>query len=276
MKRLVVAVIVGSFAYSALATTIPWQHYNFVGNPTLANGFDATSAVSQRSMHEKGGGVMEGNARPMLNTINGAGMYYVGGQRVHTGAINDPEDTRSSYNGVTMGFQDGTPTGEPNPRGGTVAGSQWAEFGFDQPYDIKNVHIWNYNEGNQAYWAMQGMREVTIEVTNVGDGAGWGSTDASDWSVIFDGELAMGGTENLEAQVLSVPSENATFQYLVITSGLDDTMVNYMDAVLDGGAGTRHSIEAGLSEIMFEIVPEPSTLALLGLGALAMVLRRRR
>ena len=272
MKRLIVSVIVGSFAYSALATTIPWQHYNFVGNPTLANGFDATSAVSQRSMNEKGGG----NARPMLNTINGAGMYYKGGQRVHTGAINDANDTRSSYNGVTMGFQDGTPTGAPSPRGGTVAGSQWAEFGFDQSYDISNVHIWNYNEGNAAYWAMQGMREVTIEVTNVGDGAGWGSTDANDWNTIFAGELDMGGAVDLQAQVLAVPSEHATFQYLVITSSTDDTMVNYMDEVLDGGAGTRHSIEAGLSEIMFEIVPEPSTLALLGLGALAMVLRRRR
>ena len=86
----------------------------------------------------------------------------------------------------------------------------------------------------------------------------------------------MGGAVDLEAQVLAVPSENATFQYLVITSGTDDTRVNYMDEVLDGGAGTRHSIEAGLSEIAFQIVPEPSTLALLGLGALAMVLRRRR
>ncbi len=269
MKRLVVSVIVGSFAYSALATS-------FVGNPSPGNGFDTTSAVSQRSMHEKGGGVMAGNARPMLNTINGAGMYENEGKWVHTGTINDLEDTRSSYNGVTMGFQDGTPTGQPNPRGGTVEGSQWAEFGFDKSYDIKNVHIWNYNEGNGAYWAMQGMREVTIEVTNVGDGAGWGSTNPSDWSTIFAGELAMGGAEHLEAQVLAVPSANATFQYLVITSGNDTTKVNYMDEVMDGGAGTRHSIEAGLSEIMFEIIPEPSTLALIGLGALAMVLRRRR
>lgn len=86
----------------------------------------------------------------------------------------------------------------------------------------------------------------------------------------------MGGAVDLEAQVLAVPSENATFQYLVITSGTDDTRVNYMDKILSGDAGSTHSIEAGLSEIMFEIVPEPSTLALLGLGALAMVLRRRR
>ena len=204
----------------------------------------------------------------MLNTINGAGMYYVGGKRVHTGAINDASDPRGTENSngnVAMGFQDGTPTGAPSPRGDTVVGLQWAEFGFDQAYDIKNVHIWNYNEGDSPYWG-----DVTIEVTNVGDGAGWGSTDASDWTEIFDGKLDMGGAVNLGAQVLPA---NMTFQYLVITSGTDDLRVNYMDEVLGGG---RHSIEAGLSEIAFEIVPEPSALALFGLGALAMVLRRRR
>jgi len=211
-----------------------------IGNPGPGNGWDTTSAVSVRAGREKPG-------RPWISVINGNGIDATG--QFHTDCL-ESDCVSDGNSPTTMGFAD---NGATPARGGTVAGSQWLEFAFDDIYQVTDMLLWNFNEDTTApsastttHWTMQGMKEVTIQYATVGNGSGWGSNNAGDWTTLGGGSMILArasGSNELQPQAIPIDDR---VRYLVITSA-NAPEANYMN---DFGASST-STEAALSEIRF-------------------------
>ena len=102
-------------ALAALLIGLVSANAAVIGNPSAANGWDTTSAVTARSGTEKCCGV---NGRPVIVGINGAGLYagqagldqgFADEQLRHTKKVEDPY----TDNG------DGTFSGDSRATGGT-------------------------------------------------------------------------------------------------------------------------------------------------------------
>ena len=211
-----------------------------IGNPGPHNNWSTTSSVSIRAGREKPG-------RPWISVINGNGIDETG--QFHTDCLIAYCVSDASIS-ATMGFAD---NGVAPARGGTVAGPQWVEFAFDGIYRVTDMLLWNYNEdttapsaGTTTHWTMQGMKEVTIQYTTVGNGSGWGSNNASAWTTLGGGSMVLArasGSNVLLPQAIPIDDD---VRYLVITSAAaPDT--NFMDDI--GVSST--STEAALSEVRF-------------------------
>lgn len=186
-----------------------------IGNPGPGNNWDATGAitVTASSSHPSG-------QRDPDNTANGSGVDA-------SGFLHD--------NIYSTMWLSGTPTasaGNQNP--GTVAGSHWIRFDFDQAYTLDSALIWNYNELNYPGF---GMADVTIQYSLTG------GSNPSDWMMAFDGQLPSASAGGLSAGTADsqINFGGVSAQSVVITADL--------------GAGANHSAglypEVGLSEIRF-------------------------
>jgi hypothetical protein len=251
-KRILVvsALISSSMVMSSWATSSNAR--GFVGD--TGSGWDTTSAVSARANAEHG-------TRTLADSINGNGILT-------GGALHESTDPNTMW--LASGVD---PTIDVDRFAGTPAG-HWAEYDLGSDVSLADMHIWNYGEGSWPSWASQGLKDVEILYTTVGGGAGgWGSDTLSDWT-------SLGGPRTLNpdmsgsccGHVLNyaatdiIPFGGATARYVVVLSSNDPTNWNYT-----GGSNP----DGGLAEVRFYPVPEPASLALLGLGGLALFRRRR-
>jgi hypothetical protein len=202
-----------------------------IGNPNAGNGWSSTAAISVSASSSRAG-------RPVIHTIDGSGIDASGS--LHEGAPDGDPGTSMWRSG---------PVGSPVSRGGTVSGSHWIEFAFDQPYDLAPMWIWNYNE-MPTDWTSQGMKEVTIEYSVTG------STDPADWITILDGTMPKVSEWIPEADPWNTPVTlvvnfgGARAKYVVITTdfGIERNWVG-------GGLGAN---EVGLSEVRFFTFKPPT------------------
>jgi hypothetical protein len=138
----------------------------------------------------------------------------------------------------------------------------WVRFGFDQPYYITTMDVWNFNGGNDQ---SRGWQSVDIHYTV--DGTNWLLLNTPGTELLFHKEPTPGAP----AGITDVITFNKTVLGIVMTeySNFDNTG-SYVEGtgVVNTGGGY-----SGMSEIQFN-TPEPATMALLGLGAL--VLRRKK
>ena len=158
----------------------------------------------------------------------------------------------SGMTGLTPGVMGGQHDNSPS-------GGMWMESGGPDPtvaditYDLGGIfsldsfQVWNYNEFGLPN---RGFQDVVV---TYGETAALGSTLAS---VTTFAQAT--GANGFNGEVFSFAPISARFFKIESTSNYGD--VN----------------ETGLSEIQFNSVPEPSSTALLGLGGLALILRRRK
>ena len=237
------------------ATAFTTQASQYVGNPSADNGWSTTDAVSifGHSGERDSGGAPE-SSRLVINTINGSGMDA---DNKHGAGV--PHGSMAMFATADGG---GGGASSPNPGTQQTAERHWVTYALDQAYDLVGIEIWNHNEVN--YWAM-GWSNIVVE-TSLNNG-----TDPSDWTEVYSGDLPLapaGGLAPSESS-LTINLGGTPVQYVSLVNTGIGTDANWNTAAWDTGTNV------GLSEVRF-LVPEPSTLALLGLGGLAIFLRRRR
>lgn len=131
--------------------------------------------------------------------------------------------------------------------------STWIMYEFDQPYRLGAMRVYNYNEWNHT---AAGLWNVYIHYSLTG------GAEPGEW-------ITLGGAANMysfsqasgrygERGKNEADFRGALAKYALITA-----------AVNNGNFGHPYY---GLAEVQFNIIPEPATLLLLGLGSL--IIRR--
>ena len=130
------------------------------------------------------------------------------------------------------------------------------DFDLGGTFDVDSVHLWNW-----TYNSATDTRGVTsMDISFSSNGGTTFSNTLQD--VAFT-------PYPLPANTTSATSETQTF---AAVNGVTHIRLTDINNALDPG-----DAYVGFSEIRFgEAVPEPSTSALLGLGGLALILRRRK
>jgi hypothetical protein len=135
--------------------------------------------------------------------------------------------------------------------GGAAIGSEVITFDLGGTYDVDSIHLWNwvFSNNTSTKWGV-----ATVDISFSTDGTNFLNTEA----LSFDPDIAVFGPSSAQTQTFTTQT------------GVTHIQLNNFTA-LDSGN------RVGFGEIRFgEAVPEPSTTALLGLGGLALILRRRK
>ena len=155
----------------------------------------------------------------------------------------------------TMWTSAGTFAGEPGSPD-TVLGGVDITFDLEANYDLSSLKVWNYNGDGGT----PGLKDVEISVA-ASEGGGFTSLGA----FVFN-QAPVTATVDF-GQVIDLSSFGAA----------DNTRLVRFDISTNHGF-TGNGGLVGLSEVRFDgvTIPEPSSAALLGLGGLALILRRRK
>ena len=222
----------------------------FVGGPDN----DTTDAVTASVGHIA--------ASPWLDAdraVNGNGLS-VDGTEHNDGGWNEDEHWWGDVGAATTAAA------------GTHDGGNWILFEFDGTYQIADAKIWNLASAGVTN---RGMYQVVVEYYN---GSSWtqlGGTQIFPEPVV----LELNDPEDPESGLHTIPNAGFTLDFgdvfasKVAFTALDDNhgtgnwSVNGRDASASG--------DMGLSEVRFNITPEPATLSLLAIGAVAMLRRKK-
>ena len=225
---------------------------------TTAGGTSGDAYVDTSLDNARSGYGFEYN--PLYTPTVGSGSTFDNGQTV-TSTANTPT---SVYPWFTIGHYEGTYyLGRINGAASGFAGSV-ITFTLDQAYTLNGIFLWNYAEtyaGN--YYNGRGLNSVTVGLYN-------GASLLSSQAVTFNGAAYGNAYSQANYQTLTATANvnKVTFTINTNLNGVAGSVVEF------GGSQTTGYV--GLGEVRFTAVPEPSALALIGLAAAGMILRRRR
>jgi hypothetical protein len=137
--------------------------------------------------------------------------------------------------------------------GNTIESSTWIAFSFDRMYNLQTTWIWN------------GLDATGTDLTLGTRKAQFALYDGSSWSTLDFTIAKSGGDDDPGAAGPDLTGYSASL--VVITRYEGKSVGNW------GEASGTHG-RAGLAEVRF-FIPEPATIALLGIGGLALLRRKR-
>jgi hypothetical protein len=124
-------------------------------------------------------------------------------------------------------------------------------------YNLTSVDLWNWNLSSNT---VQGAKDIGIS---------WAGEDLV-FTALSPIVLAQApGTFPYSGQSFSVSVSGARYVQLSVTSSY------LVDSFFDRGGGNFNN-EVAIAKVRFETVPEPASLALVGIGGLLMFLRMRK
>lgn len=129
----------------------------------------------------------------------------------------------------------------------------WIEYTFSTPQAIDNMWVWNYND---VTYAGRGFKNVAVDY----------SVDGTTWS-------RLGGGDTYLQFAIAPGTDGYECNNIISFNGLVVKKVLLTARFADGLYGDPSN--GGLSEVQFQVVPEPVTMVLLGLGSLGMMVRKR-
>lgn len=229
--------MIASLSLAAVATT-----------STAHAAFISADSASASSYFRNGPGSV--NMVP-THLINGQGLDNLanGAAAIHNGTLGASEATRGFWHAgvATAGGSTGLGANE------ATVSAQYVDFTFNAAVDLTNIYIWQYSQANQSANG-RGVQDFNLWVST--------TTDPLDF-------VQVGSTLTLANSSYDGSEDAQTFD--LVASGV--RMVR-IDIVSDYDL-TDDLNYVGLSEVHFETVPEPGSLALMGLGAFAAFRRRR-
>ena len=198
----------------------------------------------------------------ITDMINGSGMNGNGNDDVPgwPAGEGDPSTWMATTNAWQAEWQsrDLLDAGE-SPTNGKIG---WAAFDLGGTViDLENLYIWNERENNGRYAASFNVYVATSPTVPLAHGP----TN----STSIDYDFSSGGWTLINAG----GPLSGTFQGDQVVS-LNGNSARYVavEILANNGDGSR----VGLAEVAITQIPEPSGLALIGLGGLGLILRRRR
>lgn len=187
----------------------------------------------------------------LVNLINGSGI---------TGVIQD-DDTGGGATHATSDLNNFWVTTDPadngSPGGGyfdDVTGTLQLDFDLGGGFDVTRILFWGYDPGFGADATENTPTDILVSFSTDGLAFGSGQT--------INPNLGSGPAQSFT--VAGAPSNTTHVRFLINANGHDGV----------GSGGDR----VGFGEVRFggEPVPEPSSAALLTLGGLALIMRRRK
>ncbi|MCA9214223.1 MAG: PEP-CTERM sorting domain-containing protein [Caldilineaceae bacterium] len=212
-------------------------------------------------------------------TAIGADFYPIAGASSSTGG-SDLWPASNLIQGPGVGFD----AAEPHAKILGGADGNWvtaADAGFPSDYieqvgqpvltfdlgsdvALNEISVWGYAATNS-----NGASEFTLKFSTAAEGAGGGSASAGPFALA--GDLTLGTNDDTSRQSFSYDMVTARYVEMTITD-------NFFNAPGDGSvAGSiAGGDRAGLGEVAFQQVPEPSSVILALLGSLALMRFRKR
>jgi hypothetical protein len=193
-------------------------------------------------------GIIAIDLRPVAGTAVTASSFYSEGE-----PSDDPPRKASDWSGMTGAFPNGVASTDwwiswaSQGHDDLDYTSEWIAWDLGGTYTLSKVHVWNYNEGG---YTDESIKKLDIQKWT---GAAWENAYTGlEWSQAPDRGDYAGFDQQFSTPITTSKIRFANLENFGSTYG------------------------AGVSEVVFYAVPEPATLALLGLGGLAVIRRRRK
>lgn len=175
---------------------------------------------------------------------------------------NDPSTWTAAGQAWSDDWQGLNPLYDGTNPTGTNSKVGWVTFEFPSVTDLDSIYIWNVSEstGQDRRVNTYNIYYANTPTVNPASGSG------VDYNFASGGWTQLSGTRSLLQWV------NGTGADGIETLGVSAQYVG-LEFITHGGSTAR----VGLNEVVFTTaVPEPTTTALLGLGGLALIFRRRK